>query len=355
MATVPPKVYVNDQQQDMLEAWVEGGYCGLARALLEMETNYSVNINHSRIVNQAQYMPHAVILLSQLNSDLIHSLLQNRLIEDIKNNTIALSSRFTISLAPQADDDIASGHYVNYLLDPQGHGLTVDEYEEFVEGMVACIENRLMQSHRQGFDIDQAATAYFHSHTSRLVSEIPEMRQSCTNRNNLQTFKNSQADLIARAKAQNATEIRPCGEVGWARNVHDRVRQHEELDASANFFRMARCVLNALWPNKQIMLHSVYLFQVFNVEAAEYGESMATHLAGGYPAYGGFNYVQAGMHIASAMKQTHQQWRKMARENTRTQNIMENNMQLEIEELTERIKKLEVSLGCANALTISNV
>jgi hypothetical protein len=345
MATAQPKVYVADQQQLMLHAWEENGYCGLAQAVLEMETYYSVNINHSRIVGQTQYMPHAVVILSQLEDDMINSLLQNRLIEDILNNTITVDpQRFTIHHSRQHTNDVACGIYANYLLDPQGHGLTVNEYEEFVEGMLACIENRLMQTHRQGFDIDQAATLWFHSFTGRTVSDIPDMRKSCAKPANLQTFKHSQAALITEAKAQSATEIRPAGEAGFSIDVHDRCCDHEELKGSANFFRLARCVLNALWPQKAFKLHSVYLFQAFNVEHVEYGEGVATHLVGGYPAYGGFNYTQAGMQIQSAKIFGHTKWRKMATENPDTQITMKDNMRNEIQELTEKIEKLEVSL-----------
>lgn len=262
MATSRPQVYVTQQQQEMLGAWENGGYCGLAGSILDMERNYSRQINESRTINQTQHMSHAIMLLSQ-HEELMPSILQNCLIEDIKNRTVPLDPRFKIIHAKQLQEDVACGLYINYLLDPRGYGLTVTEYEEFVEGMIACIENRTMRSHRSGFNIDQAATAYFLSYTGRAKNEIPNMRKSCSGKTNLQDFKASQAALIADAKAQKPTEVRIPGEAGFSINVHTRCYEHDKLQGSANFFRLARCVLNALWPARKFILHSVYVFQAF--------------------------------------------------------------------------------------------
>jgi hypothetical protein len=350
MAT-PFKLYVAAEQQKMLREFNTTGYTGLAREVKDLEVSHSPNIFHSRIVDQTQFMPHATLLLSQLSLPFIRSLLQNTLIEDIKSRRIPVDpQRFTIHYSRNFTDQVACGIYVNYLLDPRGHGLTVDEYEEFVDGMICCIENRIMQSPRLGpCDIDQAATRYFRNFTGRTTSEIPAMRKSCAKPANLQYFKTTQAALIAAARAQSATEIRLAGEAGFSIDVHDRCCDHEELKGSANFFRLARCVLNALWPQRNFILHSVYLFQAFNFEHVEYGEGVATHLVGGYPAYGGFNYTQAGMQVQSAKTLGHKKWILMAVKNQGTGVTMEANIQRQFNTFTAGIARLEVSAEIATS------
>jgi hypothetical protein len=341
MATnLPHKVYVSAQQQQMLDTAKTFGHAGLSNEVLQMERDFSRKVTQSRIVDQTQYFNHSVMLLCQHNS-LLNSILGNTLIEDLKSKKLPPNPRYQIDMNKRSDGTVACGIYLNYLLDPKGIGLTVPAYETFVEGMIACIENRRMRgANRNNFDVDAAATQWFFTYTKKAVSEIPDMRKSCAA--NLKTFKQSQKDLIAAAKAQNATEIRLMGEAGMSTNVHKRCYKHDKLEGSANFFRLARCVLNALWPARGFTLHSFYCFRAFSVEHVEYGEGIATHLVGGYPAYGGLNYTQAGMQIESAKKLGHTGWRKMARENVETREVMEDNLIRMIKRLNGMIEGYQV-------------
>jgi hypothetical protein len=90
------------------------------------------------------------------------------------------------------------------------------------------------------------------------------MCTNCRTETHLQTFQVSQAALIEDVKDQNATRLSLPGEAGYSRNVHTRCWEHDELTGSANFSRLASCVLNASWPQKMSILHSVYLFYAFN-------------------------------------------------------------------------------------------
>ena len=303
MATVPvaPKVYISQIQQDLEAAWGRGR-SQLSEYMLRLEKTHSPAVHNSRILHDATYRRASVLLLSQVSNDMMVRIIRNKLMEDLKNRTYQLERWSKLQVLREPDPQNRSpkkaGIYILYLTTRTGGGLSVADYERFVAAMVAAIDGSPMPptSTSPGRDIVSECNRFIRQYTNNRIADIADIRKACSKYRN--DFVTNQRNLVTDARSDNATEIRLQGEVGWSADMDVRFGQHMDFDGSAAFFRLARCVLECLFP-QTFELNGICLFRALQQKDSDHGEAMGSHIATSYAKYGGWNYTQAGMHTQS--------------------------------------------------------
>ncbi|KAG9518076.1 hypothetical protein KCV07_g5838, partial [Aureobasidium melanogenum] len=302
-------VYIHQTMQEMLEAYNDLGFTGISLKVPKLDQDYSPYLNVPRLATPV-VVEHSSLLLSQLSPDIIRSILANTLVQDVTNRTVTLNDWNKIPRSRKEDNE--PGIYVNYFTKGDGTGLTVNEYADYVDIMCALLRKQPFKGETHD-DMVQRVNDYFNNNTTstKIVDLVEEVHNSVYPRRSkkgtaipptidLNTFENSQRDIVASARTQNANEIRFFGEVGWAINVDDRCKTHGNLQGSAVMFRLTMCVVGAYFPNYKFKMTSYCLFRVVSWIHAEIGESLGSHLVSSYGKYGGFNYTTAGISIKSS-------------------------------------------------------
>ncbi|THY28021.1 hypothetical protein D6D01_04012 [Aureobasidium pullulans] len=325
-ANTPPVVFVSSKAKYLIHMLDKNDLMSFAHAIEEYEGKYSPS-NSKRVS-----IPHlgSLDVEPSPQGDLL-SILNNSLIADLKDRKFKLHTWNHVETHDFLIADKASprkiGIYINYLATRDGGGLTIPEYERYFEAMLSVIDNRRIPSDPTRDLVDECDQFYMR-HTGSRVSDVPKMQDSCYKHRG--DFNLKQRQLIAEAKAQGATEIRLPGEAGYSDECDERIREHDRLRGSANFFRLARCVLGCLWPGR-FSLYSIILFRVNQFKDADVGESMASHIGATYAAYGGFNFVQAGVQILTAHRLNQDDFRQAARNLPGMIKFMKRNLKEELE------------------------
>ncbi|TKA78725.1 hypothetical protein B0A55_04539 [Friedmanniomyces simplex] len=99
------------------------------------------------------------------------------------------------------------------------------------------------------------------------------------------------------------------GEVGWSKEYAKRAETQKRLYAtSPAIFRLAQCVLQAIFLQKGFKMHQFALFEIVRPEEAGIAESIGSHLAAAYVKYGGFNVDTAGVTSTRILKKKDVDW-----------------------------------------------
>ncbi|CAD0093823.1 unnamed protein product [Aureobasidium mustum] len=345
-------VYVHDTMQDMLDAYNDYGCIGIAHMIPDLDQDYSPHVRVSRLSTPV-VVEHTMLLLSQLGPDIIRSLLANTLVEDVVAGTVPLHDWNNIPRLRKAVDE--PGIYVNYFTKSDGTGLTVNEYDEWVDIMCAILREQSYKNETPAV-MAQRVNNYFNTNTtsSKVVDLVEDVLNSVKLRYDkrgspihptidLNTFESSQRKIVTSARSQNATEIRFFGEVGWAINVDDRVKTHANLQGSAGMFRLAMCVIGAYFPTYKFRMTSYCLFRVAAWMHAEMGETLGSHLVSSYGKYGGFNFTTAGISVESSSRTDVLFWRAICIQYEDMIKYSDAQVAREVDDLRKRNKQQEVS------------
>ncbi|KAH0387683.1 hypothetical protein KCU92_g1443, partial [Aureobasidium melanogenum] len=315
-----PNIYVHQVKQDMLEAYNELGFTGIALEIPKLNQNYSPDLSISGL-SAPVVEDHSSLLLSQLTPEIIRSVLVNTLVQDVTNGTVTLNNWNKIPRLRK--EKYEPGVYVNYFTKDDGTGLTIKEYEEYVDIICAVLHKQSLKGETHD-DMVKRINEYYNSKitSSKAVDLVAEAHNSVYTRTDkkgktinptldLNAFEKSQRDIVTSARAQDAKEIRFSGEVGWAMNVDDRCKTHAKLQRSTIMFRLTMCIVGAYFPNYTFNMTSYCLFRVVSWIHAEIGESLGSHLVNSYGKYGGFNYSSAGVFVEGALRTNAKFWDNM--------------------------------------------
>ncbi|KAH0030203.1 hypothetical protein KCU78_g3130, partial [Aureobasidium melanogenum] len=353
-----PNVYIHDTMQEMLDAFDDLGFAGVALKIPQLDQDYSPYLRVSRLATPV-VVEHSTLLLSQLSPDIIRSILANTLVEDVTSRTVVLNDWNRIPRSRKEEDE--PGIYANYFTKGNGTGLTVNEYEEWVNVMCAILRKQPYKGETHK-DMVTRVNNWFNSNTTgaKVVDLVEEVHNSAYTRYgktgaainptiDLNIFEKSQKDIVASARRQNASEIRFFGEVGWAINVDDRCKTHGKLQGSAVMFRLAICVVGAYFSNYNFKMTSYCLFRVVSWIHAEIGESVGSHLVNSYAKYGGFNYTTAGLSIKSSWLTDVTFWKTMCNQYEDVIKFSETQIQRDVEDLLEGHQEEEDDLALTRA------
>ncbi|KAG9525486.1 hypothetical protein KCU93_g5896, partial [Aureobasidium melanogenum] len=320
---MPP--YVHPAMAQMASCLKEpGGRLRLARYILKCEETYSPRIHLSRLTSRKRstYTESALFLLSQIPNDALEAILNNTLVEKCLSQRLRLRQWQKIDFNTVHSEQNEPGIYVNYLADEEGKGPSIRNYETFVDNVYSALLGRNQTTSFPNLiqRIDEAHRKLSGKQTS-LMDEVLE-KKAASREDMARVFRRAQLGLIKVAKEQKATTISIPAEVGWAKNMNKRVKQHRKFESSPYLFRIAQCVLSMMFdqPNapRKYQMYSICIFRAFSWEHAEIGESLASNLLASYGKYGGWNFTQAGISIKSSRTNDAEKWLSAATKNRAT-------------------------------------
>jgi len=246
----------------MKKAYDDLGLWGLAEEIKVLDPVYAPQPQASRLDTPVM-VEHSIVLMAQIPPLMLESILNNTLVEKFKAGTILMKDWNMIPRSVKQPREPAI--YLNYYSAPDGSGLTIQEYEEYIQAMNDAIQGNKISVN--GIDIVAEVNRYYKARTNEKGSFLTVHKNSL--RGNLSDLMKYQQRVVRAAKAQGCTEIRFPGEVGWAINTDSRVRVHHKLKGSADMFRLTMCVVSVLWPLKAFELTSFCLFRVVRWNHAE--------------------------------------------------------------------------------------
>ncbi|KAH0341173.1 hypothetical protein KCU81_g6427, partial [Aureobasidium melanogenum] len=291
-----PARYVSESMVAMRKAYTEWGLTGLAEEIQKLDQHYAPLVNISRLSTPVM-IEHGMLLLAQIPRDMLLSILNNTLVSNFKAGKITLQDWNLIPRSVKQQREPAI--YVNYYTTPDGTGLTITEYEQYLQAMEDAIQGRTTTVNGVSINIVSEVNKYYKQRTNEKGAFLTAHKTAT--RRDLPDFLKYQQKVVAAAKAKGAGRIRFPGEVGWAINTDSRVKTHHKLQGSAIMFRLTMCVVSVLFPHRNFELNSFALFRVVMWNHAEIGESIGSHLVNSYAGYGGFNFTTAGISVNSAI------------------------------------------------------
>lgn len=245
----------------MAKAYDDLGLWGVAEEIRVLDQQFAplAKISRLSIPDMAE---HGILLLAQVPEPMLRAILDNTLVEKFKSKQIIMEDWNLIPRLVKENREPAI--YINYYTDLNGSGLTIPEYEEYLDAMEDAIQGRKTKG---GIDIVTEVNNYYKLRTKEKGAFLTQKKKVF--RRDLADFIKYQRMLVQAAKAKGCTEIRFTGEVGWAINTDARVKTHHKLKGSADLFRLTMCVVSVLWPQKQFELTSFSLFRVVMWNHAE--------------------------------------------------------------------------------------
>lgn len=246
----------------MERAYRESGLWGLAEEIKALDPRYAPLANISRLTTPVMTQ-NGMLLLAQVPRPMLMSILDNTLVEKDKAGAIKIKdwNRIPRSVKEKKEPAI----YLNYYTAPDGSGLTISEYEEYLQAMEDAIQGK--STSVNGIDIVKEVNKYYRQRTNEKGAFLTDNKGPF--RRDLPDLIKYQQRMIRAAKAKNCSEIRFAGEVGWAIDTDKRVKVHHKLKGSAGLFRLTMCVVSVLWPQKNFELTSFCLFRVVKWVQAE--------------------------------------------------------------------------------------
>lgn len=248
----------------MRKAYTEWGLTGLAEEIQKLDLSYAPLVNISRLSTPVM-IEHGMLLLAQIPPDMLLSILNNTLVSKLKAGTITLQDWNLIPRSVKQHREPAI--YVNYYTTPDGTGLTITEYEQYLQAMEDAIQGGTTTVNGVSINIVSEVNKYYKQRTNEKGAFLTTHKTAT--RRDLPDFLKYQQKVVAAAKAKGAGRIRFPGEVGWAINTDSRVKTHHKLQGSAIMFRLTMCVVSVLSPHRNFELNSFALFRVVMWNHAE--------------------------------------------------------------------------------------
>ncbi|KAH0334719.1 hypothetical protein KCU81_g9336, partial [Aureobasidium melanogenum] len=211
----------------------------------------------------------ATMLLAQVAPNMLRSILLNSLPVDVATGRVVLQPWEKISFRSQYEDELEPGIYINILAPRDGSPLSLDELSRFLEGLEAASYHR--------FHSGSSEELLCAIRGSNLVQDLNE-------------FLGINKFRLEHARAQNATHMAILPHCDSARNIHSACKEHYKFKVPA-LLSLARCVLGALFPDKQFRLFNYCLFRAFTASHLTIGQSIGLQLTGSNGRYGGFNFT----------------------------------------------------------------
>ena len=302
MANSEESTYCDEYQIQMTNQFSSLSYVGLLSAIKQAERARAPNRNASRITTNINpgWERSALFLLLQLNQEVLRAAmndtLPSRAMSDLKPFVRDLNRQMARST--DAGDPVI---YANWLADRLGRGLSIGDYSTFIAAMESSVGLTTGDGYKfnnQGRDL-VAGINLIHAGASgsraKLIptGELGELKTTMA-----EFVKYNRNVVLNKARQRNDTEIMVRAEVGWSICGHRRAGEHNKLtQLSPAIFRIAYCVLQHLFPTRGFRMHQYVLFEITREDEAAIGESIASHLAGSYLKYGGFNVSQAGITV----------------------------------------------------------
>jgi hypothetical protein len=182
--TAPPvKIYRSQVQRGLEVAWSKGRR-QFATAISNLEKKFSPTPKNSRITWDTSYLTSAFLLLCQVPEDMILSISRNQLVEQVHSQDIQLKPWTVITPLRDPDPSTRSlrkaGIYILYLAKRNGQGLSVPEYESFIDAMMAAIDGGLYS----GRSIVDECNRFIKRQSRNKVLGITEIQRSCSKHKN---------------------------------------------------------------------------------------------------------------------------------------------------------------------------
>lgn len=264
-------VYISQTMIDMGAKYEDWGIFGLSEHIAVLDQSHSPKDATSRL-STGLMKKGGTISLAQISPRMMHSLLSNSLVEDVKFGALILNDWNRIPRSVQAAKEPSV--YVRFFTSPTGIGLSISEYQEYIQALSDAIQGKTMSTTAfPGFDIVKAVNDYYRSCTDDNEPFLDQVKTFGSA--NLVDFVKNQSMLIIEAMSTSATEIRFPGEVAWT--IHADEHINAQLTKSSLFFRLTVCVVNALWPQKKFELNTFSLFRVHMDQLIEIVRVVSSH------------------------------------------------------------------------------
>lgn len=266
--------YVSNTMRNMRRAYDDLGLWGITEEIRLLDLRYAPKPHISRLTTPV-LMENGILLLAQVPELMLKSILDNTLVEKFKAQTIVMKDWNLIPRAVKEKKEPAI--YLNYYTATDGSGLSIPEYEDYLQAM----EDTISGNHAPVFGIDIVAEVnkYYRQRTGQKGAAFLTAKQAPL-RENLPDLMTFQRRVIRAARARGCSEIRFPGEVGWAINTDTRVQTHHKLQGSADLFRLTMCVVSVLFPQRNFELNSFCLFRAMSWNHAEIVSSLFHMLNG---------------------------------------------------------------------------
>jgi hypothetical protein len=255
-------VYVSDTMARMAQAYNGTGLWGLAEEIRALDQRFAPLAKISRL-SIPDMVEHGMLLLAQVQPLMLNSILDNTLVEKFRAQGITMKDWNLIPRSVKEKREPAI--YINFYTAPDGSGLTISDYEMYLEAMEDAIQGK--RTSVGGIDIVAEVNKYYKQRTNDKGAFLTENKNPL--RRDLPDLMKYQRRVVQAARAQGSSEIRFPGEVGWAIDTDSRVKTHHKLKGSALLFRLTMCVISVLWPQKNFELTSFCLFRVVMWNHAE--------------------------------------------------------------------------------------
>jgi hypothetical protein len=257
-------VFVHQTMKDMLKTYTQWGVMSLAERIKHLDRIYIPVLRISRL-NTPVLVQHCSLLLAQNDPAMMECILTNTLVEKWRAGQIVLKDWNRIPRASRGAKE--PGIYVNYYTAPDGTGLTIAEYTEYIAAVRAFWYRRnIVTINGKKMDIVRQVNAYYKNRTNEA---IPFSDQFDKARGNLVGLVQNLEAALQQARNAQATEVRFPGEVGWALDCDERVKAHHKLQGSAIAYRLTMCIVSVIWPGKNFAISSYCMFRVLLWNHAE--------------------------------------------------------------------------------------
>ncbi|THW74444.1 hypothetical protein D6D18_10109 [Aureobasidium pullulans] len=248
-----------------------------------------------------------MVCLAQVSPELTISLLENTLVQKWKTGAIVINDWHRIPRAVRGENEPAI--YVNYFAAANGTGLSIAEYQVYLEAMSAAMLGKNAMVGGKKRDIIRKIDLYYKKRTGE---QTPFSRLLLNAHLDHYEFMRYQNKVINAATKAGALEIRFPGEVRWSFDVDQCIKKHQRLQGNELLLRLTMCVVGVLWPDKGFELSSFALFRVTSWAQVHMFESIGSHLINSYAGYGGFNFSTSGVTISSAARASPATWEHIA-------------------------------------------
>lgn len=276
----------------MLEDFENHSYLGLLDRINQLDKTYCPKQGESRISerNSSNWQRHGAFCLLQRNQEVIRALLQNNLPYRAKRDLVGKIRVIEPNSKAKDEDPVI---YINLPADMNGKGLSIADYEHYLDMMEEYVSDTCSKPLREG--VERAYQGNRQMTVRKLFKETID--DWAKFKSTVETYiQTNRQRVVPEAKSSHATEILPHGEAGWGTNPSLRAYQHSSISAlSPDVFRLSQCILRHLFPARGFRLYQYVLFDITREEEAAISESVATHLVAGYAKYGGFNFDTAGV------------------------------------------------------------
>ncbi|KEQ85462.1 hypothetical protein M438DRAFT_364549 [Aureobasidium pullulans EXF-150] len=298
--------YISQEMASMAEHFKTGGLGRLAVKITELDQKYAPYSNISA-TPPTTLSNAGMVCLAQVSPELMISLLDNTLVQKWKTGAIVINDWHRIPRAVRGENEPAI--YVNYFAAADGTGLSIAEYQVYLEAMSAAMLGKNAMVGGKKRDIIRKIDVYYKKRTGE---QTPFSRLLLNAHLDHFEFMRYQNKVINAATKAGALEIRFPGEVRWSFDVDQCIKKHQKLQGNELLLRLTMCVVGVLWPDKGFELSSFALFRVISWAQVHMFESIGSHLINSYAGYGGFNFSTSGVTISSAARASPATWEHIA-------------------------------------------